>query len=157
MTTIEKAAKDAQARKVDSLQAYPTTLSCVRSSRNVARKPNLVIVEGSTGWYEYEFSVNVGEAVFVSVTYASGDLRPVRLLFDGRVVVERACNQVTGGWEVGDSITLHYGPLQVAGGGGGGGGSGRSGGAVVLRVDTGPRGGFFPHVASVSVSAPLKA
>ena len=133
-------------------------LEPIRRSDNVqgGHGGALIVVDGPRGWYEYEFDVaglagHHGEgagdettassaSVFVSIEYASGEARPVRLSLNGEPVGE-ACGDATGGWDASPASlrVVYCGPFAVLG----------SGGTNVLRVST--DGGYFPHLKSVSV------
>lgn len=53
----------------------------------------------------------------VIVTYASLEPRPLRLLIDGAVILEKIATESTDGWSVDDRKDFAYGPVSIEGGG----------------------------------------
>ena len=120
-------------------------LAVSRKSDNV-NADDLIIVNGSQGYYEMDFSVPdgvPGGAVSLSLqfSYATGDPRPVLVSLNGGAQ-STACHSATGGWDTSALTQETVGPLIGLGGGA----------TNVLRIETNNL--FFPHVHRISVAPP---
>ena len=98
----------------------------------------MITVEGERGYYEFEFVNEVwAEEVYLDVTYASGDSRPVILHVNGETSGEKCCREETGGYEEESLISIRCGPFPIK--------------SEVNMVKVTTTGGFFPHISEIRV------
>mmetsp|Transcript_12267 Transcript_12267/g.20323 ORF Transcript_12267/g.20323 Transcript_12267/m.20323 type:complete len:610 (-) Transcript_12267:100-1929(-) len=107
-------------------------------SDNVRVSDAMIIVEGGRGYYEFEIINEVwAKEVYLDVTYASGDTRPVTLTFNGDAVEECCCAAETGGYGVENFVNTRCGPFPIQ--------------SEVNMIKVTATKGFFPHISEIRV------
>lgn len=106
-------------------------------SSNVEVGNGMIVVEGSFGFYEFEFINEVwAHEVYLDVTYSSGDSRPVILTINGGDAVdEGSCETTTDGYSPENFIHERCGPYAIK--------------TEVNTVKVSTRDGYFPHIAEI--------
>jgi hypothetical protein len=115
----------------------------LRQPKNMSDKVHvgdtMIVVNGTAGYYEFEFVNEVwAEQVYLDVTYASGDSRPVTLsLNDGDASEEGCCAESTGGFATDNFVDVRCGPFPI------------HSEVNTIKVET--KDGYFPHIGEVRV------
>jgi hypothetical protein len=123
-------------------KANPVFVTVLRKpkdmSDNVSVEGSMITVDGTSGFYEFEFINECwAEDVFLDITYSSGDSRPINVAINGdQSIDENLCSAATGGYGAGDFINVRCGPYPI-----------RSEVNTIRITGT----GYFPHVIEIRV------
>lgn len=109
-----------------------------KSDNVVIEEDGMITVDGEEGFYEFEFINEVwAKEIYLDVTYASGDSRPMTLLVNGEEVATDCCADETGGYGVDEFQHVRCGPYPVE--------------SEVNTVKVTTNDGYFPHVGQIRV------
>jgi hypothetical protein len=125
-----------------SLQQSPPPLAILRTpeekSSNVQVNPGMIMVGGSSGWYTFAFDNPPIQQVYLDVTFASGDSRPVTLTIDGKHSHPGCCADTTGGFNHEHFVHRRYGPVILQP-------------SVRNKILVTTNNGCFPHIGEIRV------
>ena len=100
---------------------------------------------GQKNFAEYDVTIKSAGTYFLTLRYAAANARPGRVLLDGKVAVENALTEVTGGWLPENQRWHHEGQLEL------------TVGKRVLRIESEPMMSHLDKIRLIPVSTPERA